>query len=169
MAKKVNVSRITEENEISKLLKLIVIVSLVVLVFYAITLFVNKPKEDNKINNKTQIQYDNILVGNILTQPNKKYYVLAKISDDSDIVTYTTYLSQYKNQKDALRVYYTDLNNPLNSKFLKETSNFDINNITNISFKETTLLLIEDEKIAKVYEGNEKIIEILTEITKVDS
>jgi len=56
----------------------------------------------------------------------------------------------------------------LNSKFLKEESNFKIKNITEIAFKESTLLLIENKKISKTYEGNEKIMEILKEITKVE-
>jgi len=168
MAKKTKVSKINEGNEILNLIKLTIVVSLIVGIFYVITLFVNK-KEEIAEEEKTPatIQYDNILVGNILTQPNKKYYVLVT-NEDVNKKVYEAYLSNYRNIENSIRVYYSDLENPLNSKFLKEESNFKIKNITEIAFKESTLLLIENKKISKTYEGNEKIMEILKEITKVE-
>ena len=42
MAKKIKNSTIKDDNELSKLLKLVVIVSLIVALFYIITIFVNK-------------------------------------------------------------------------------------------------------------------------------
>ena len=172
MAKKVKVSKIKNENEILKLLKLVIIVSLIVAVFYVITLFVNKKEEEKQETtiNETPatIQYDYILVGNILKQSNKKYYVLATTQDDVNARVYEAYLSVYKNQKDSIRTYYIDLDNPLNSKFLKEESNFKFKNVTDISFKETTLLLIENNKIKKTYEGKENIIDVLTELIKTE-
>lgn len=168
MAKKVKTAKINEGNEILNLIKLTLVVSLIVGIFYVITLFVNK-KEEVKEEPKTPatIQYDNILVGNILTQPNKKYYVLVT-SEDVNKKVYEAYLSNYKSMEGALRVYYSDLENPLNSKFLKEESKFKIKNITEIAFKESTLLLIENKKISKVYEGNEEIRKVLNDITKVE-
>lgn len=169
MAKKVKVSKINDNNEMLKLLKFIVLVSLIVLLFYVVTLFVNnEEKEQTNTDTPATIQYDYILVGNILTQPNEDYYVLAKTSDDVNSQVYEAYLSNYTYQEDALRVYYVDLDNPLNSKFLKEESNFKFKNITDISFKETTLLLIKDNKIKKTYEGKDNIIEVLEELTKAD-
>lgn len=169
MAKKVKVSKINNDNEMLKLIKLVVIVSLIVCVFYVITLFVNK-KEEEKEETKTPavIQYDYILVGNILAQPNEDYYVLAKTSEDVNTKVYEAYLSNYKNTNKALRTYYIDLDNPLNSKFLNEESNFKIKDINEISFNQTTLLLIEDNKIKKAYEGKENILQKLKEITKVE-
>ena len=121
MAKKVSVSKIKDENEMFKLLKLVVIVSLIAVVFYIITLFVNKEKPEEEVaETPVSIQYDNILVGNILNQPTEDYYVLAKTQDDVNAKVYEAYLSKYSEIEDALRVYYTDLDNPLNSKFLKE-------------------------------------------------
>lgn len=169
MAKKVNVSKINNDNEMLKLLKLVIIVSLIVGLFYVITLFVNKKEEAlEETDTPATIQYDYILVGNILSQPAEKYYVLAKTSNDLNAKIYEAYLSNYKNIKDSLRTYYIDLDNPLNSKFLKDESNFKIKDINEISFKETTLLLIENDKIKKTYEGKENILEILKEITKTE-
>lgn len=169
MAKKVNISKINNDNEMLKLVKLIIIVSLIVLVFYLITMFVNKKEEKQpETSTPATIQYDYILAGNILSQPNDKYYVLAKTSDDLNTTVYEAYLSNYKNVEKSLRVYYVDLNNPLNSKFLKEESNFKIKDINEMSFKETTLLLIEDAKIKKTYEGKENIVEILKQLTETD-
>ena len=143
---------------------------MIVLAFYIITIFVNKTDDSKNESNisDTTIQYDYILVGNILTQPNKSYYVLSEISDDANVKIYEAYLSKYKNKDESLRVYYVALDNPLNSKYLKEESNFKLKNITDISFKETTLLLIENNKIKKTYEGKDNIIKILSELTKTD-
>lgn len=168
MAKKVKISRINDENEVLKLLKLVLIVSLIAVIFYVITSFVNKKETKENPEIPTTIQYDYILVGNILTQPNNEYYVLVETSNDDNVKIYEAYLSNYKSMPDSLRAYYVNLNDPFNSKFLKDESNFKIKTINEISFKETTLLLIKDSKIKKTYEGKDNITNKLKELTETN-
>lgn len=171
MAKRVSTSKFDSDYEIGNLIKLVVIVSLIVLVFYLITIFVNKKEDKKEETTKTPetIQYDNILVGNILTQPNTSYYVLAKVSDDVNNKVYDAYISNYKGMTDAIRIYYVLLDNPLNSKYYSDNSNFNINKITDISFKEPTLLLIENKKIKRSYEGNDEILRKLKQISNANN
>lgn len=95
-------------TEVSKLVKLVIIVTVIFVIFYGITVLVNK-KEENPGNNSNgqtvSIQYDEILIGNILTQPNDEYYVMIYDSDDTNSVVYNSYLQLYQQKRDALRYY----------------------------------------------------------------
>ena len=82
--KKTN-ENIVSTNELTNLIKIIVIVCVVLLAFYFITVFVNKKAKTNTNNNEDTvaiIQYDKIMVGEILNRPQTEYYVLVKNSDD---------------------------------------------------------------------------------------
>jgi len=172
VSSKSNISKINNNgNEIVNLLKIIIVLCIILLIFYIITTFVNKKEETapiEEVKTPVEIQYATILVGNLLTQNNKTYYVLAKKQDDNYAQVYEAYLKVYSGTKDSNKVYYIDLDNPLNSNFLNEESNFKIKNIEDIKFKETTLLLIQNGKIKSTYEGKEKITEMLQELTKED-
>ena len=169
MAKKIKTSNIGNENEMLKIFKLVAIVCLVSLVFYLITVFINKDdKKESDTKTPATIQYDYILVGDILSKENDSYYVLAKMSNDLNTKAYEAYLSNYKSVKDAKRVYYVDLNNPFNEKAISTKSKFNTTDALKVRFNETTLLLIQKGKIIKTYEGKDKITEILQEITKTD-
>lgn len=162
--KKVKNVNVNEGNEFSKLIKLIIIVTVIFLIFYAITYFVNK-KDVEETETTTKIQYDEILIGNMLMQPNDEYYVMVYDTDDYQTVVYNAYLSLYNKKEDAIRVYTANLNNPLNDVFKSDKSNFKIKKITDLKLKSSALLKIKDDKIQKYYEGD-KIIEHLKKISK---
>ena len=154
-------------TEVSKLVKLVIIVTVIFVIFYGITVLVNK-KEENPGNNSNgqtvSIQYDEILIGNILTQPNDEYYVMIYDADDYDVVVYNSYLQLYKQKEDALRYYTAELDNVFNNIFKAEESNLNVSNIQQLKIKSSTLLRIRNGRIAAHYEGDE-IIEHLKEIT----
>ena len=58
------------DNEVSKLIKLVIVVTLIVFVFYGITVLVNKKIEEEQPERPATIQYDEILIGNSLKHPN---------------------------------------------------------------------------------------------------
>ena len=166
MAKEKNIKKANyEDNEISKLIKLIVIVTVIFLAFYAITYFINKKDEPKEETSTSTIQYDEILIGNLLTQPNDDYYVMIYDEDDYNKVVYDAYLSMYSKKEDALRYYTATLNNPFNEIFKSDKSNFEISKITDLKLTGSTLIKVSDKKIQKYYEG-EDIIEHLKEISK---
>lgn len=163
--KKVVKSSINDENEMYKFVKLIIIISALFLIFYLLTLIINNKKDSTDNSTATaEIQYDKILIGNMLTQSNDKYYVLVEDSNDNYINSYGTYLDMYKEKTEHLRVYYADLNNPLNTKFKAEEANTSVSDILNLRIKETTLFYIANGKIKKVYEGHDNINTFLSKL-----
>lgn len=153
-------------TEVSKLVELVIIVTIIFVIFYGITVLVNK-KEENSSNNNSQtvsVQYDEILISNILIQPNDEYYVMIYDIDDYDGIVYNSYLQLYKQKEEALRYYTAQLDNIFNKIFKSEESNLNISNIKQLKIKGSTLLKIRKGKIIAYYEGD-KIIEHLKEIT----
>lgn len=160
---------VNNENELLKLIKLVVIVSLIFVLFYVITIFVNKeePKNEEVTKTPASIQYDEILIGNLLEQPNDEYYVLVYDTEDSESNVYLAYLSNYSQNKKALRYYTAELNNPLNAGFVGEEANFKIKKITELKLTGPVLFKIKKGKISQYYEDT-KIKETLQELTKAE-
>lgn len=155
------------DTEISKLIKLIIVVSLIVLIFYGLTVLVNQEKEVENPDTPASIQYDEILIGNVLKQPNEEYYVMIYDDEDYDTSLYSTYLDLYKQKDEAIRIYTSQLNNPLNQNFKAEKSNLDISDISDLKVQSSTLLKINNGKIEEFYEG-EELVEYLKEISKTE-
>lgn len=153
------------ENEIGKLVKLVIIVTLIFLAFYFITVLINKEEKEENTYTPAQIQYDKILIGNILEQKDDKYYVLIYDTNDVNKTTYTAYLINYKYKEDAIKYYTAELNNPLNYKYVSSESNLKVKKIEDLKIKEVTLLKIEKGKITRAYEG-EEVLNQLIELTK---
>ena len=153
-------------NEFEKLIKLVVVVTIIFLVFYAITYLVNR-KTEEETSTGAQIQYDNILIGDVLTQPNDEYYVMIYDSSDHYKVLYQTYLNMYEGMVDSIRVYTADIENPFNKNFVSDKANFKIKDITDLKVTTSTLLKIKKGKIEKYYVG-ENLKSHLKAITEVE-
>lgn len=156
----------TMNDEIQKLTKLIIGVLVIFILFFSITyLLTKREKEDqNPTNEETKIQYNEILVGELLNQHEDEYYVLVTKKEDHFVGLYQAYLSEYKNKEKALRVYYSNLSNIFNEKYQANESQFSITDIKDIRFMGTTLIKVKGKKIVSYYEGKEKIVEHLTTI-----
>ena len=169
--KKTN-SMISTDNEMSKLIILILVVALVFALFYVITLFVTKKDSGSTTNegeNDTQvsIQYEKILASNIFTQKNSEYYVLVYFSDDNYLDLYKSYLTYYRTSiEGAVPYYLVDMGDVFNKSFIAEKSNLNVSNIKELKFSQTALLRIRDNKIISTYEGNEQITGKLGRMTK---
>ena len=157
----------SSDTEVTKLIKLIVIVSLIVLVFYGITILVNQKEEVETQKTPASVQYDEILIGNMLNQPNDEYYVMIYDNEDYDANLYSVYLTLYSQKKDAIRVYTSQLNNPLNQKFKSDKANLDVGDLTDLKISGSTLFKINNKKIKAVYEG-EELEDYLAEISKTE-
>ncbi len=167
--KKTN-SIISTDNEMSKLIILILVVALVFALFYVITLFVTK--KDTDLPKKTDddeevvIQYQNILAGNIFSQKDDEYYVLVYFKNDNNVDLYKSYLSYYKSSvEDAIPYYYVDMADAFNSSFIADKSNL-VSDINDLKFSQTAFLRIRDNNIISTYEGNEQITGKLGRMTK---
>ena len=154
-------------NEVTNLIKIILAITIIFLVFYGITTLVTKNKEAEQLDTgDVVIQYDEILLGSLLEQPNSEYYVLVTEESDQYKDAYSTYLNTYKTKENAIRVYSANLDSGFNSAYLSETSNTNINNIKDLKLSTSTLLKISNKKVVSAYEGNSKIIEHLKTLIK---
>lgn len=155
------------DNEFSlvRLLKFVVIVVLAFAAFYAITVFVTNKKETKKEKIESSIQYDEILIGEILNRDYDSYYVLVENEDNEN----NDYYYQYVNSQNEKKVFYCDLSNSFNKKYKSTESNLSVTNIDEIKFSDTTLLYIEGGKIINAYENNEDITNILEYNSKTDT
>lgn len=137
----------------------IFIVVAVIVLFYGLTvLLVNNKKEKEQNNNdieKTVIQYDEILVGEIYSQKENEYYVLAYTSDNSQ--KYISKLNEYNGLENSIKTYQINLASGFNKKYVSETNNFDSEYPM---FGETTLLKITDKQITEKYTGNDIMTKI---------
>lgn len=159
-------------NEFVKLLQLILIVTGIFLAFYLVTwLFTDNSDENKKEEEKPEvsIQYDEILMSNLLKQKDLEYYVLAYDAEDKYYDSYNMYIHTYSTQKDAKRVYTSVLSNGFNKKFydkeLKE-SVIDAADISKLKLKDTSLIRVRRGTIRNVYEGHEEIINFLSTLGK---
>lgn len=154
-----------EGDEFSKLFKIILIVTAIIVVFYGVTVVVtNKADEAREEANSepVEIQYDSIMIGSMLNI-NGTFYVL--ISDDNDIRLneYTTMIQTIKANDDAPTIYTADLSSAFNKTYLGDDSNYD-SDMNKFKVKGTTLVRIDDHEIQDVYDNYDEIIEKLKEL-----
>lgn len=168
MAKKINTKKIDNGNELLNFIKIIIIVSMIFVGFYILTYFINK-EEATSLNNsnsqKAEIQYYEILIGNIFKQQDDNYYVLIKDINDIQNQVYEAYASIYMQKTDSKGFYLAVMNNMLNSKYISGNSNI-VDDINEFKVSTTTLIEISNGKIINKYETKEEILNILTSITK---
>lgn len=148
-----------EEYNLISLIKMIVVIIIVVFMFYGLTVLITKNKKtgsQDDINNNTEIQYDEILIGNIYDQKEEEYYVLVELT--SDYITLNDILTNYNSKTEKIKLYTADLNNGFNKKYLGEKSNFE--NKYPI-FNKSTLLKIKNKQLIEYVEGTDKIQEKL--------
>lgn len=160
--KKQQNNNIVSKNEITNLIKILLILCAILLLFYFITEWVTKKDKNNVYTENTiaTIQYDKILVGQILNQKEKQYYVLVEKQKDQYLELYNYYLSSYSGEKDGLKYYRVDLNDVFNSNHVGEKTELK-GNVSEFKFANTTLLLIKNGAISKIYEDRDSIVSYL--------
>lgn len=159
-------------DELSRLFKIVLVVIVLFAIFYAITYYVTKHQK-NATNNTTPmenavIQYDEIMLGTLLTQSPSSYYVLIEKDGDQFNQTYERYLDTYKNsgKEEVLRVYTADLSDGLNANYIGEENNFDFESLSDFKVKETALVKVTDGKLVEHYVGSQDILNHLKSITE---
>jgi len=154
-----------QNDEMVKLIRIFLIIVVVFMLFYALTVTIsnkkNKPSIEN--NNADSIQYAEILLGTIFNKKENSYYVLAEFKDEEK--NYSSYINEYNKKEDALNIYYVDMNDAMNSKYINDEENIT-NDISNLKISKTTLFKIENGQIVEHYSGNEKILEYFEKVTK---
>lgn len=152
----------TDQNEIQRLIRIILVVVGVFLAFTLITYFVENNKKTTT-EEETTIQYDVILLASLFDQTEDDYYVLVTKDEDPNITVYETYASYALEKDKDFRLYYSYLDEVFNQEFVGEKSNIKKKDL---KVANTTLIRIKDKKIKSYYEGKEKITEYLQDLIK---
>ncbi|MDD3392885.1 MAG: hypothetical protein PHE54_05025 [Bacilli bacterium] len=169
MAKKNKMSqREISTSEVTNLTKMFGTVGAVVaifIIFFGITYLVKKEDEVKSPENETvAIQYDDILVGQILNRLDSNYYVLVVAKDDNYEGLYDKYIDEYDSESDAYKFYKVLLGEGLNTNYIAEESNLLVTKVSDLRFKTTTLLVIENSSVKKAIETKDEIVTYLEEL-----
>ena len=150
-----------EKNEISELRKLAYIFGSMLLIFVAFYgIACLKMKSDKKDDVAQTIQYNKILVNNILKQNNDEYYVLI-YNDEKD---YSGYYYYYLQKDNSLATYFVDLEDAFNKNYKSEESSLFVETLEKFKIKEDTLLKISNGKVVDAKEGQENIANYIKEL-----
>lgn len=174
VARKKDVTRNIENNEMQRLGILVAIVTGIFIIFYAVTFLLMREKENydyiQKISTKRDIQYDEILISQILNQSPKEYYVFIKENDDINNSIYDVYIGNYrdynKDNNDGLKIYTLNIDKIFNKANKSDESYFNTVDVNEIKVKQATILKISNKQIVEIYEGEEKITRFFEEILK---
>jgi len=117
-----------EQVELKQFIKiLVVLIILVVGVYFLTRAFVTKDlfnkKEESSETTKGAINYSTTLIGNMFNKIDKEYYVLMYDTEDLQAAYYSGFMSNYSKNKDNddfINIYFANLNNPLNQKYVTD-------------------------------------------------
>lgn len=168
--KKIKEKLLVENNEFTNLIKIVLIVTGIFLAFYLLTYLItsnSENKKDDKDETEVTIQYDEILMSNLLKQSNSEYYVLAYDAEDVYYDAYNTYLTSYSSKTNALRVYTSILSIGFNKPYYDadSESKTDVSSIEELKLNSSSLIKVKDGKIESVYQGHDAIISQLKSLT----
>lgn len=151
-------------DEVKKMTTILGIIVAVICIFYIITVIVTKNNGSLKYathDEISEISYDTILASDIFLK-NGTYYVLAYDDSNPYLSLFESYISGYMGLEEHNMVYYVDLNDSFNQKYIGEENSFDKNHLI---FTSTTLLKIKDGNIESTYDSETSILEHLKNLT----
>lgn len=172
MQNKIKKTSVTTEetqtsNDMKKLLILVLVVTAIFFIFYGITILImkkDKNKEtDPEKNEVTKIDMENILINQILEQPEEKYYVLLTIENDANNTTYESLKEEYYKKEDHLKIYRANINDPMNKMFVGDETTLQ-GEVKDFRFSKSTLVEIENKTIKTITEGSTDILAKLNDM-----
>lgn len=157
------------DNQLLSLFKIIGVLGILFAVFYGITLWKTKENVlDNEDVEEVAIQYDEILIGTLLKQSEKEYYVLVADVNGNDYSKYGVYVSMFDSEMP--KIYTSDIKNIFNQNYVGDTTNVSHyvgkSSIKDILFNDVTLLHIKQStnkkketivKITEAFVGEEAV------------
>lgn len=163
MKKKKTVRYETEEQkEVKKFIFVLLgLIIIVVGVYFFTRAFVTKDLfNTNEVTyQEGKINYDVAIVGNMLTRPEKDYYVFAFSNESTKVNYYNTLVNLYTKEENSLKIYHVDLENELNKKYVATdnavSTSFDT--MKNLKLGEVTLIKVQDQKVTKYLTNIEDI------------
>lgn len=149
------------EVEAMRFIVILIVLLLVIVGIYFLSKAIVNKRESEKEAEKITINHDVVTVGTMLNKKDDNYYVLIYDEDNISSLYYSRLLSTYKS-KNQKPIYYCDLGNSLNEKYVaKSKSNPNATSINDFAFGEITLLEISNNKVKNYYENIKEITELL--------
>ena len=159
--KRINYQTEEQKEMLHFLIVLGVIVILVIGVYFLSKMFILDNSLFEVNYTPGTVNSERAIVGTIFNRPEKEYYVMVYDESSSQAVYYSALSSNYvKKQDKALPVYRVDLNSELNQSYYvgkDGKSNSKATKVSELKFKDLTLLKISNGKISKYLEDEESI------------
>jgi len=144
-----------EENQIKKLVSIIILLIFIVCAIYLVSaLFITKELdwfEDKKANTETTLVSNTILASETFKQKEEEYYVYFYDYKDED----TDISSVISSKLSSSKVYKVDTSSALNKNYVSEQSNKSAKNLSELKVKSPTIIKVTGETISAYYEGDE--------------
>ena len=148
-------------SESKKIVTCILVVLVIFALVYLLTnLILKKSVADyiTKNNDKTTLQYDEILSGQSFDKKDSEYLVLFFNEEDT---IYQTLISNYQAKDEHLPIYYVNLKNRMNKNCVSNESNKDATTSSELKINGPTLIKFTNNEISDYIEGEEPITEYL--------
>ena len=152
---KIKLDNVVNENqqEIIRFLKILILIVAFLGIIYIFTQkVISKDTNNSKDVTQGTINYDKIILGTLFNQNYDEYYVFVYDGNSKDAIYYSALIDLYKNEKDSAKVFWADLNNHLNKKFIAKNDN-EVNKnaktLNELNFGEYTLIKVSNKKIVK--------------------
>lgn len=162
--RKITTSNSSYNNEVVKTVIILFSVLAVLGITYVIAglmtgeIKFGSPKE--KEETPAEIQYEEIIMGEIFNQPGDEYYVLLFDFTNNYASSYITYKDVFEGNTENPKVYLVDMEKGFNKGFLAdEGEEYEQNpdNFEQLKVKSPSLLKISNHKVTERYEGKEAI------------
>ena len=145
----------TETVEITTFLKLLMII---LIFFGAVFIITSKFIVNKTATTQPETSYNEIIGSAILKQNESEYYVLLYNSKGDLKDYYSDLRDKYLSSNKGVKLYFVDLNNALNSKFITtDKSILDVTDITKLKVNDGTLLKVKNNKITDYKETYKEI------------
>lgn len=158
------------DMEYSKIIKIAIGVIIIIGLTYFVTALVSGEikfgKDKEEVKEETSIQYEEIMVGQMLNRSESEYYVLLFNFTDSFASYYLSLKDTYSQGDDALPFYIIDLEKHVNKEYVLEDGEYLIEKpVRLVDFKATspTIVKIKDRKVVERISGRDNILNFFEE------
>ncbi len=152
-------------DEVMKIVKVLILVLVLFGFIYFLTMILTgefKFGGEKKPSSEVNIQYTEILGGEIFNMKEDSYYVMFYDYSSDDANLFATIISQYNKKSTSIKLYQVNMGSPLNQRYVDlENSSLYIDHASKLKVKDATLLKIENGKVVNALEGKDAIKEAL--------
>lgn len=151
-----------ESKQMRNFLIILFSIIIIVLIVYGISnLLIKDDEPESEDTTQTgEIDYDKVSIGTMLNRNYKEYYVALYDAEDPQAVVYSAIITKYLDSKNATKVFFCDLGNPLNAKYHVGEggiTNPDAKTISDLALGDLTLIKVTDGEIVEYHEGLDAI------------